>query len=169
MGMGSWWEDMVCVWLLVLTLVCWLVYWLAVRFDSNSPRGPAHASGTEFYPVLRLIELPSILGRIIVNFPIFRSKNRKFNIIKIPCLGTGTSPVGTCLYRFSNQVRDTLIFYSGFMDTCSSTGLKQVQSQVDASSYLNRPCPLNNEISGPRTVMYHMTYYSTLIVFRYCS
>ena len=76
-----------------------------MRFDSNSPRGPAHASGTEFYPVLRLIELPSILGRIIVNFPIFRSKNRKFN-----------------------------------MDTRSSTGLKQGQCQVDASSYLNRPC-----------------------------
>ena len=110
MGMGSWWEDMVCVWLLVWTLVCWVVYWLAVRFDSNSTRGPAHAIGTEFYPVLRLIELPSILGRIIVNFPIFRSKNRKFNIIKIPCLGTGTSLPGTCLYRFANQVRDTLIF-----------------------------------------------------------
>ena len=74
MGMGSWWEDMVCVWLLVWTLVCWVVYWLAVRFDLNSPRGPAHAIGTEFYPVLRLIVLPSILGRILVNFPIFKIK-----------------------------------------------------------------------------------------------
>ena len=55
-----------------------------MRFDLNSPRGPAHAIGTEFYPVLRLIVLPSILGRILVNFPIFMSKNRKFDIIKIP-------------------------------------------------------------------------------------
>ena len=45
-----------------------------MRFDLNSPRGLTHALGTGFYPVLRLIVVPSILGGILVNFPIFRVK-----------------------------------------------------------------------------------------------
>ena len=47
-----------------------IVYCVACLFDLNSPRGPSHAIGTEFYPVLRPVRFLSILGRILVNFPI---------------------------------------------------------------------------------------------------
>ena len=48
-----------------------IVYCVACPFDLNSPRGPSHAIGTEFYPVLRPVRYSRILGRILVIFPIF--------------------------------------------------------------------------------------------------
>ena len=47
---------------------------MAVRSDLNSPQGLTHALGTKFYPVLRLIVVPSILGGILLLFPIFKIK-----------------------------------------------------------------------------------------------
>ena len=49
-----------------------IVYCVACLFDLNSPRGPPRATGTQFYLVLRPVRFLSMLGRILVNFPILK-------------------------------------------------------------------------------------------------
>ena len=62
-----------------------------MRSDLNSPQGLTHALGTKFYPVLRLVVVPSILGGILALFTIFILKIGKSSKIPPSILGTTMS------------------------------------------------------------------------------